>query len=134
MRQAQRLCGSMLMVVSILARAQVPASTEPGNRSTLTPPILVEGQEPKYVAPNTLDRIGRIWAPVMINGKGPFRFVLDTSGNSSAVIPSVAERLGLNAQSSNQAKLIGVTGSAVVSRISVDSMEVGELSLGDANY
>jgi hypothetical protein len=96
----------------------------------LRPPVVVEGQEPKYVAPNTLDRIGRIWAPVMINGKGPFRLVLDTSGNSSAVIPSVAERLGIPLQEANKAKLIGVTGSAVVSTIDVASMEVGDISLG----
>jgi hypothetical protein len=56
--------------------------------------------------------------------------VLDTSGNSSAVIPSVAERLGIPLQEANKAKLIGVTGSAVVSTIDVASMEVGDISLG----
>jgi hypothetical protein len=129
MRQIHLIYAALLLGPAVCA-AQVPTTPEPNNPSTLRPPVVVEGQEPKYVAPNTLDRIGRIWAPVMINGKGPFRLVLDTSGNSSAVIPSVAERLGIPLKESNKAKLIGVTGSAVVSTIEVDRMEVGDISLG----
>ncbi len=48
-----------------------PASAEL-NELTVTAP------EPRFVAPTRRDRIGRIWAPVQINGKGPFRLVLDT--------------------------------------------------------
>ena len=51
--------------------------------------ILVQAPEPRYVAPTRRDRIGRIWAPVYINNKGPFRMVLDTGANHSAVIASV---------------------------------------------
>ena len=107
--------------------AQVPPTPQSGE--TLKPPVLVQEEGPKYVAPNTLDSIGRIWAPVTINGKGPFRLVLDTSGNSSAIVQSVADRLGI-APKTKSAKLVGVTGSAVVPVITVDSMEVGEISLG----
>jgi hypothetical protein len=60
--------------------------------------VLVTAPEPRYVAPTLRDRIGRIWAPVFLNGKGPFRLVLDTGASRSAVIPTVAERLGLDAQ------------------------------------
>ena len=47
--------------------------------------VVVQALEPRYVAPTLRDRIGRIWAPVMINGKGPFRLVLDTGASRSAV-------------------------------------------------
>ena len=40
--------------------------------------IIVQTREPRYVAPTRRDRIGRIWAPVLIDGKGPYRLVLDT--------------------------------------------------------
>jgi predicted aspartyl protease len=110
--------------------AQVPAAPSTiANPTQPAPNVTIEGNEPKYVAPNTLDRIGRIWAPVTINGKGPFRLVLDTSANSSAIITSVADRLGIPQQAS-KVKLIGVTGSAVVETINVDSMEVGDIDLG----
>jgi hypothetical protein len=129
MRQSHLLYASIL-ALPILAVAQVTEPAQQKEPIPIRPPVLVEDQGPRYVAPNTLDRIGRIWAPVMINGKGPFRLVLDTSGNSSAVMASVAERLGIPLQESNKTKLIGVTGTAVVSRINVDSMDVGEISLG----
>jgi predicted aspartyl protease len=109
-----------------------PASPDPANATTLRPPIVVEAEEPKYVAPNTRDRIGRIWAPVTINGKGPFRLVLDTSANSSAVIPSVADRLGITPHPTGRVKLIGVTGTAVVETIEIESMSAGELSFGSS--
>jgi hypothetical protein len=62
------------------------------------PEVVVEANEPKYVAPTLRDRIGRIWAPVLINGKGPFRLVLDTGASHSAIISRVADALGVSAQ------------------------------------
>lgn len=116
-------CMSMALSVSSSALAQQSATPPPQTN------VLIEGNAPRYVAPNTLDRIGRIWAPVMINGKGPFRLVLDSSASSSALIPSVVDRLGLATQT-KRAKLIGVTGTAEVSMVQVDSMEIGTISLG----
>jgi hypothetical protein len=88
------------------------------------PEVLVEANEPKYVAPTLRDRIGRIWAPVLINGKGPFRLVLDTGASHSAIIGRVATSLGMQAQADNIV-VRGVTGSAVVPALRVDRMEVG---------
>jgi len=47
--------------------------------------VLVQTTEPRYVSPTRRDRIGRIWAPVLIDGKGPYRLVLDTGANRSAI-------------------------------------------------
>lgn len=113
-------------LAACIVNAQVPAQQ---TQETLRPPVVVEGAEPKYVAPNTRDRIGRIWAPVMIDGKGPFRLVLDTSGSSSAIIPSVAERLGVSLQQAEKRRLIGVTGAADVPVVNVETMVVGDISL-----
>ena len=88
--------------------------------------VVVEANEPKYVAPTLRDRIGRIWAPVLINGKGPFRLVLDTGASHSAIISRVADALGVSAQT-DPILLRGVTGSAVVPAVHVDRMEVGDL-------
>src|SRR4026209_2311683 len=56
--------------------------------------VIVAAPEPRYVAPTLRDRIGRVWAPVYINGQGPLRLVLDTGASSSAVTALAAERLG----------------------------------------
>jgi len=134
MQQIRVLLGASLLGVAFFggAAAQVPATQPDATNPNARPSVTVEGNEPKYVAPNTLDRIGRIWAPVKINGKGPFRLVLDTSANSSAIVGSVADRLALAPQQTHKVKLIGVTGTAVVDTLSIDSMEVGDIDLGGA--
>lgn len=127
------LCGlvSCLLLDSAAVRAATPdpppaigTSTSPPGAQDGSAEVLVEANEPKYVAPTLRDRIGRIWAPVLINGKGPFRLVLDTGASHSAIISRVADSLGMT----NQTDMIlvrGVTGSAVVPAVRVDRMEVG---------
>jgi len=90
------------------------------------PDITVAAPEPKYVAPTTRDRIGRIWAPVLINGEGPYRLVLDTGASRSAVTDRVAGQLKLPIYT-DSVRLRGVTGTAVASSIKADTLEVGEL-------
>ncbi len=91
--------------------------------------IMVETQEPRYVAPTLRDRIGRIWAPVFINGRGPFRLVLDTGASRSAVTSTVALALGIPTDQSPEILLRGVTGSAKVPTIKVDTLTVGDVAV-----
>lgn len=108
--------------------APVPSPSIPASGAPL-PEVVVEQDEPKFVAPTRRDRIGRIWAPVMIDGKGPFRLVLDTGANHSAVIQRTADALA-EPHVDETTLVTGVTGSATVPTIRVGSMEVGELLLG----
>jgi predicted aspartyl protease len=91
--------------------------------------IMVEAPEPRYVSPTRHDQIGRIWAPVMINGHGPFRLVLDTGATHSAVTSLVALALGIPTNESPPVILRGVTGYATVPTIRVDTLTVGDLSV-----
>jgi hypothetical protein len=91
--------------------------------------IMVEAREPRYVAPTRRDEIGRIWAPVMINGQGPFRLVLDTGASHSAITALVALALGIPTDRSPPVILRGVTGSATVPTIRVDTLSVGDLAV-----
>ncbi len=94
--------------------------------------IMVEAPEPRYVSPTRRDQIGRIWAPVMINGHGPFRLVLDTGASHTAVTSLVALALGIPMDHASPVKLHGVTGSATVPTIRVDTLTVGDLSVDSA--
>ena len=91
--------------------------------------IMVEAREPRYVAPTRRDQIGRIWAPVFINGRGPFRLVLDTGASNSGVTAMVALALGIPTDQSPHVMLRGVTGSADVPTIRVDTLSVGDLAV-----
>jgi Aspartyl protease len=94
--------------------------------------IMVEAPEPRYVSPTRRDQIGRIWAPVMINGHGPFRLVLDTGASHSAVTALVALALGIPTNQSPPVVLRGVTGFATVPTIRVDTLTVGDVAVDSA--
>lgn len=139
-----RLPGQPWGVALLLVAACVQASAQPawpGEVSSTAPApapdspvseVVVSTTEPRYVAPTRRDRIGRIWAPVYLNGLGPFRLVLDTGANRSAVIPKVADALGEGARTTSTVRLRGVTGSAIVPVVRVDRMDIGDLLLAPA--
>jgi hypothetical protein len=136
-------CGAGLLLAALGFSPQWGAATAP----TVSPPalpapllpasdaaeqlaeIMVEAREPRYVSPTRRDQIGRIWAPVFINGRGPFRLVLDTGASTSGVTALVALALGIPTDQSPHVTLRGVTGSAEVPTIRVDSLSVGDLSV-----
>jgi len=94
-----------------------------------TPEVVVQAPEPRFVAPTRRDQIGRIWAPVRINGRGPFRLVLDTGASDSAITAPVAGALGLTPDTSHAVLVRGVAGSAIAPTVHVDSLTVGDLEL-----
>jgi predicted aspartyl protease len=87
---------------------------------------------PRFVIPTTHDGIGRIVAQVRLNGAGPFRFVVDTGATHSAVSAELSKKLNLVNQKAGATSVLlsGVTGSAQVAIVRVESLEVGKLSLG----
>ena len=113
--------------------AAVPVSSAPeaAAAAPVTEPplaeVLVTAPELRYVAPTLRDRLGRIWAPVYLNGKGPFRLVLDTGASQSAIIAKVATELGLPLDGGATMMLHGVTGSAIVPVVTVDTFVVGDM-------
>lgn len=126
------LIGSLIVVLAGTQAGHVPAAgAEP---DAATPPVVeevvVSAPEPRYAAPTTRDRIGRIWAPVLINGKGPYRLVLDTGASRPALVQRVVDEVGLPVRK-DAVRLRGVTGSAVVSAVKVDTLQFGELTIED---
>jgi hypothetical protein len=115
------------------APAAVPDASVPATAAPSVAPadqveeIVIAAPEPRYVSPTRRDQIGRIWAPVFINNQGPFRLVLDTGANRSCVIARVASRLQLTPDTSATMHLQGVTGSATVPTIRVNSLLIGDL-------
>jgi hypothetical protein len=131
---ALSLCLGALWCMPRLSGAQdatefpLPAEPAPLVGAPL-PEVAIVAPEPRYVAPTRRDRIGRIWAPVLIDGKGPFRLVLDTGASRSGVTAEVAGRLGIPLDASPHLMLRGVTGSAAVPSIHAGSLTVGDLTL-----
>jgi predicted aspartyl protease len=89
--------------------------------------------EPLFAAPTRLDRIGRVMTTVKVNGKGPFRFVIDTGASRSTLAPHLARSLNLKHSVGRNVMLNGVTGAAEVQTVAVDSLEIGALHFRDQN-
>jgi hypothetical protein len=131
---------SLILLASSLATAEAYAAFEQGAPVRVPPPsqpldikpvplgsIDVVGEEPRFVAPTRRDRIGRIWAPVTINGQGPFRLVLATGASHSALTPHLVEALGIRGDPADTVMLRGATGSATVPMVPIEMLEVGDL-------
>jgi predicted aspartyl protease len=108
------------------AATEPPAPAQP-NDNTVVEELIVEARGPRYAAPTRRDRIGRVWVPVAINGKGPFRFVVDTGATSSAIVSSEAKRLGLPISAAATVLVQGATGTDTIPYVTAEQMELGDL-------
>jgi predicted aspartyl protease len=123
--------------VLILFAAAVRAGETPASVPTArTVPVGSESAEalglepesgPMYARRTTLDRIGRIVASVEINGQGPFRFVLDTGANRSAISAATAATLQLVPAVGDVVSVHGVTGNAILPVVKIERLQAGEL-------
>ena len=113
---------------SLAQDVRVPTSDRPIRiKPVVFDHVDVIGDEPRFVAPTRRDRIGRIWAPVAVNGKGPYRLVLATGASHSALTPRLAEALGIQADPADTIMLRGATGSVAVPMVPIDTLEIGDL-------
>ena len=133
----KRVLASALALSGLWSAPLAPATGDPATATSLAPAVPIAAVEPatgieagpEFATPTTYDRIGRIVAPVMINGQGPFKLMVDTGANRSLITTIVAERLGLDHASAPQVTMNGVTGAALVPAVSIDRMQAGELIL-----
>ena len=120
-------CGGLLLAFALFcigfSRGEAAESiASPG------PDDADEPEEVVYAARTRPDRVGRIMAPVFVNGQGPFSFIVDTGATRSAIAPHLAERLGLLPDFSQPLDLHGITGAASVPSILVQTLQVGDLT------
>lgn len=96
----------------------------------LTPPALEEISATEGVAvagATHTDRMGRVVAPVMVNGQGPYRFIVDTGANRSVVSTGLAERLGL--PTVGQGTVHSVHGATSADLVAVESLRYSNLEV-----
>ena len=113
------------LLATTVAVADPTPSQQPGAAAVPAKP------EAMYASPTRADRVGRILASVEINGRGPYRFIVDTGANSSALSPRVAEELALPLIEGG-VQVHGVTGTAMLPAVHVESLRVGGIELPPA--
>ena len=98
---------------ALSARAQTPAATP------VTPSSTVKAQEATL----------RMTVPVLIDGKGPFQFIVDTASNRTTISAELADALAL--PSAGQVVVDSATGRGPAASVKVDRMQVGPRDVSD---
>ncbi len=106
-----------------------PPPGAPASTAQLLPP-----QDLLFACPTTLDYLGRVVADVTIDGKGPFRFVVDTGANYSTISPQLAALLGLKPSLSREIRVTGITGSAQFASVPIEMLKAGDLEIADTRF
>lgn len=104
-------------------------STKPGSMAAA--PQALSPQDLLFACPTSLDHIGRVVALVMIDGKGPFRFIIDTGANHSTISPELATQLQLQPSVRQAIRVTGITGTADVASVPIGTLKVGDLVISN---
>ena len=130
--------GLSLMAEQAWARSTTPPSpsktplfqTPPSVTDSPGGPVSAPAEPPTLFLDTALDDADRMTVEVLINGQGPFNFVVDSGADRSALSAPLAARLGL--EPGPDVLLHGVGGSAITATVKVALMTAGEAKLKDA--
>jgi predicted aspartyl protease len=70
----------------------------------------------------------------MIDGKGPFRFVVDTGANYSSISPGLAATLKLQPSLEQAIRVTGITGSAQMASVPIEKLQAGALVIEHTRF
>jgi predicted aspartyl protease len=118
---------SLFSIVLIAAAAPAPAQ----NMMNVFDTVRQRGQVDSTTQADDVkirkDTTDRMTVPVTVGGTGPFRFLVDTGADRTAISSAVAARLGL--ESSEQASLHTVTGISSVKTATVKDLKLSQQDL-----
>ena len=118
MRAKAALAGLLALIAASYAVANVP-----------TVPVPLPPAPPANQVATGEDRNLRLTVPVMINGKGPFQFVIDTGADRTVISRELAATLGLPA--GRKTTLNSISGASKVETVKIASLQVSTNRLED---
>jgi predicted aspartyl protease len=130
---ALSLCGRVALAGDTLGDSipvSAPVSTAP---SAPADGAQATADDSVFALPTTKDHIGRVLVPVTINGRGPFRFIVDTGANHSTIAPRTAQLLGLSPTQEMPFHVDGITGDMQAPFVKVNTLQTGDLTIDDAS-
>ncbi len=109
------------------AGTATPPPAGSASASAASAPRPLEPQDLLLACPTTRDYVGRVVAAVMVDGRGPYRFIVDTGANESTISPKLAAALGLAPSTTRSLEIAGVTGTEIVPSVTIESLRAGAL-------
>ena len=117
---------AVLAATAAASPAKIPAL--PGPAAPLKPDVTAPDPDRAsalFASPTQPDRSGRVVAAVMIDGKGPFRFLLDSGADASMISPRLSSLLGLPLIQDTVIRVEGATGAQELPWVKVPRLQVG---------
>lgn len=140
-RRAALSCAAGFAATAGAARAQPPVTHVPevtppppaapaaaATADSATPP---EAPEDPFTLPASAASGFRFSVPVMVDGRGPFPFVVDTGADHTTLSTELADALAL--PRGRNVRLHSITGESIVPTARVDRLEVGSRSISDVS-
>ena len=103
--------------------SHLPVTAPMPTGETSAPPVIVV----PFIEPFDLDASRRMSVKVMVGGKGPFAFLVDTGAERTVIARELAERLGL--AEGAKLRLATIGGSATVPSYRVAALQMAKLHL-----
>ncbi|WCT73291.1 aspartyl protease family protein [Sphingomonas naphthae] len=123
------------IIAALLAQAATAAVVPPPTPTTPPPvetpvasPDTAEGLDPADLALVLQSVDLRMTTQVTVNGKGPYRFIVDTGATRSVISRRLAAELGLTA--SGKRRLVSTGGVREVEVVRIDELGLGKLIAG----
>lgn len=124
-----------LLVLAPLIMGASPPHSENSPAAAATPPAMssdanaigASGEVVPVIQPFDLDATRRMAVPVMVEGQGPFSFLIDTGAERTVIAKELAERLGL--ADGQKLRLATIGSSTVVPSFQIASLEMTDLRL-----
>jgi predicted aspartyl protease len=113
---------ALIGATSAPADPPVPAASTPAGETVAPPVTLVP-----FIEPFDLDASRRMSVKVMVGGKGPFSFLVDTGAERTVIARELAERLGL--VQGEKLRLATIGGSTMVPSYRVAALQMQKLHL-----
>jgi hypothetical protein len=133
-RHDARTIGRMAGITRWLGLGLLLASASLGGRCLAGPCLCALADLPAAASHSVAtdpDLAGRIIVPVTINGRGPFRFMVDTGANRTVLAQSLLQRLDLPLDHGSMIEVAGVNGSVAVASAHVAHLDSGALHFLD---
>ncbi|WP_165771952.1 retroviral-like aspartic protease family protein [Niveispirillum lacus] len=131
--KTSRLTRRIISAAALLLLGCMPVTAE------MSPPPPPQPSGPVYAIPTRPDRAGRVLAPVVVDGYGPVRFLVDTGCSGTMIGMDIARALGFSAPPNAPGMAVGadvtVTGNLmrvhdVLGPLVMPTMKVGRIDMG----
>ena len=115
-------------LAALLPMMQAAAGVHPATSAkSISAAPVVDPASSLFACPTRPDRSGRVVAAVTLDGKGPFRFLVDSGADASMISPRLIPLLQHHLNRDSVMQVDGATGNQLLPWVTIDRLQAGEV-------